>query len=79
MVKQGKNYNDDFFEQLIRPAKCREKFTQFLTKKGDLPFRRILMVEFHLQDGADDVRGFIQNIPDCCSHLYSSCGSAKHK
>jgi hypothetical protein len=24
------------------------------------------------------VRGGIQNIPDFCSHLYSSCGSAKH-
>jgi hypothetical protein len=24
------------------------------------------------------VRGGIQNIPDWCRHLYSSCGSAKH-
>jgi hypothetical protein len=26
-----------------------------------------------------DVRGCIQNIPDWCRHLYSSCGSAKHR
>jgi hypothetical protein len=25
------------------------------------------------------VRGGIQNIPDLCRHLYSSCGSAKHR
>jgi hypothetical protein len=27
----------------------------------------------------DYVRGCIQNIPDWCHHLYSSCGSAKHR
>jgi hypothetical protein len=26
-----------------------------------------------------NVRGGIQNIPDWCRHLYSSCGSAKHR
>jgi hypothetical protein len=26
-----------------------------------------------------DIRGGIQNIPDWCRHLYSSCGSAKHR
>jgi hypothetical protein len=25
------------------------------------------------------IRGYIQNIPDWCCHLYSSCGSAKHR
>jgi hypothetical protein len=25
------------------------------------------------------LRGVIQNIPDMCRHLYSSCGSAKHR
>jgi hypothetical protein len=28
---------------------------------------------------AEDVQGRIQNIPDWCRHLYSSCGSAKHR
>jgi hypothetical protein len=27
----------------------------------------------------NQVGGYIQNIPDWCCHLYSSCGSAKHR
>jgi hypothetical protein len=30
-------------------------------------------------DAAFNVRCGIQNIPDWCRHLYSSCGSAKHR
>jgi hypothetical protein len=26
-----------------------------------------------------ELQGGTQNIPDCCRHLYSSCGSAKHR
>jgi hypothetical protein len=34
--------------------------------------------EFRVSCTNQGVRGGIQNIPDWCRHLYSSCGSAKH-
>jgi hypothetical protein len=38
-----------------------------------------LSIKHNLQSTRLLIWGVIQNIPDCCRHLYSSCGSANHR
>jgi hypothetical protein len=45
----------------------------------DLPFKLSPFAFCFCRLRCQCVRGGIQDIPDWCCHLYSSCGSAKHR
>jgi hypothetical protein len=46
--------------------------------RGDGTFL-IFFILFRIYNETGNVRGYVQNIPDCCRRLYSSFGSAKHR